>query len=144
MAFTDLPLNWTQLPLTDPDLAGDVVDLHLTLGERRSGVVSAILCDQESRFLTSIQLDVPDYADNPPDVCEEVLDPVIPALQNRTDGALLLALGRPGPPAPLPIDLAWSHAATQLCQTADVRLLAFYIATATHIYQPITQSAAAA
>jgi hypothetical protein len=144
MTFTDLPANWTELPLTDPDLAGDVVDLQLTLGERRSGVVSAILCDQQSRFLTSIQLEVPDYADDPPDVCEEVLEPVIPVLQNRTDGALLLALGRPGPPAPLPVDLAWAQAVAQLCQTAEVRLLAFYIATPTHVYRPTIQPAVAA
>ncbi|WP_344217403.1 hypothetical protein [Kribbella sancticallisti] len=135
MTFTDLPRNWTDLPLTDPTLAADVVDLYVTEGDRRSGVFSAILCDREARFIASIHLDLPDYADSPPtDTCEEVLDPVIPALQLRPDGALLLAIGRPGPATALPIDLEWSQAAAHLCRLADIRLLGFYVAVPGHVY----------
>lgn len=145
MTFTDLPRNWTDLPLTDPALAASVVDLYVTEGDRRSGVFSALLCDEKSRFIASIQLDLPDYADDPPtDTCEEVLDPVIPALQLRPDGALLLALGRPGPGMPVPLDLGWSRAATHLCRLADIRLLAFYVATPGQVFLPQSQPQSAA
>lgn len=145
MTFTDLPRNWIDLPLTDPALAANVVDLYVTEGDRRSGVFSALLCDEKSRFIASIQLDLPDYADDPPtDTCEEVLDPVIPALQLRPDGALLLALGRPGPTTPVPLDLEWSRAATHLCQLADIRLLAFYVATPGQVFLPQSQPQSAA
>ena len=141
MTFKDLPRNWIELPLTDPTLAADVVDLYVTEGDRRSGVFSALLCDEKSRFIASIQLDLPDYADDPPtDTCEEVLDPVIPALQLRPDGALLLALGRPGPTTLLPLDHEWAKAATHLCHLADIRLLAFCIATPGQVFLANCQS----
>jgi hypothetical protein len=136
MTFHDLPLNWTDLPLTDPTLAANVVDLYLTEGDRRCGVFAALICDHQARFIANINLDLPDYAEDPPDTCEEVLDPVIPALQLRPDGALLLALGRPGPAASPLIDHDWTLAATHICHAANIRLLGFYVATAGHVYRP--------
>ncbi|MEV8376254.1 hypothetical protein AB0P21_26165 [Kribbella sp. NPDC056861] len=135
MTFTDLPPNWLQLPLTDPTLATNVVDLYVSVGDRRHGVLSALLCDAQARFLAAIHLDLPENAPlTSPKSCAKALAPLIPALQLRPDGALLLALGRPthDPTS----DQAWLQAAQHTCQTAGIHLLAFYIATPTHLYRP--------
>ncbi|WP_165956574.1 hypothetical protein, partial [Kribbella antibiotica] len=58
--------------------------------------------------------------------------------------ALLLALGRPGPPIWPDIDNEWSTAAAHLCHAAQVPLLAFYIATSDHLYQPLLANPLAA
>ncbi|WP_433004652.1 hypothetical protein [Kribbella sp. CA-294648] len=128
MTFTDLPANWLTLPLTDPDLAANVVDLYVSQGDRRRGVLSALLCDADTRFLAAIHLDLPEEGPlTSPKSCAKALAPLIPALQLRPGGALLLALGRPRPdPAS---DHDWTQAALQTCRAASIRLLAFYLAT---------------
>ncbi|WBQ08093.1 hypothetical protein [Kribbella sp. CA-293567] len=135
MTYSDLPANWLDLPLTDPTLAADVVDLYVSVGDRRQGVLSALLCDSGARFLAAIHLDLPERAPlTSPKSCAKALAPLIPALQLRPDGALLLALGRPtrDPTS----DRAWLEAARKTCETASIHLLAFYIATPTHLYVP--------
>jgi hypothetical protein len=134
MTFTDLPANWLKLPLTDPNLAADVVDLYVSQGDRRRGVLSALLCDAEARFVAAIDLDLPEEGPlTSPKACAKALAPLIPALQLRPDGALLLALGRPRPnPAS---DHDWTKAALETCRAASIRLLAFYIATPGHLHR---------
>ncbi len=80
-----------QVPLTDPDLAADVVDLFVSQGDRRAGVLSALICDADARFLAAIHLDLPEEtAHSPqPKSCAKALAPLIPALRLRPDGALL-------------------------------------------------------
>ncbi|NEA30428.1 hypothetical protein [Streptomyces sp. SID13031] len=135
MTFTDLPANWPDLPLTDPALAADVVDLFVSQGDRRRGVLSALLCNAEARFLAAIHLDLPENAPFiSPKACAKALAPLIPALRIRSDGALILALGRPTPDPSS--DHAWNQTAIQTCQSASIRLLGFYIATPGHLYAP--------
>jgi hypothetical protein len=133
MTFSDLPTNWPTLPLTDPKLAADVVDLFVTEGERRRGVLAALLCDGRARFRTSINLDLP--KDSPlasPRACLKALAPLVPVLEGRRDGALILALGRPRPDPPSDHD--WTQAALQTCRSASIHLLAFYLATPTELH----------
>jgi hypothetical protein len=135
MTFTDLPANWPDRPLTDPALAAHVVDLFVSEGERRQGVLSALLCNAQARFLAAIHLDLPqNFPYISPKACVRALAPLIPALELRSDGALLLALGRPTPDPTS--DQYWSQAAVQTCQAASIRLLGFYIATPGHVYAP--------
>ncbi|WP_020390723.1 hypothetical protein [Kribbella catacumbae] len=135
MTFTDLPTNWPNLPLTDPARAADVVDLFVSAGDRRRGVLSALLCNAEAHFLAAIHLDLPEGASrSSPRYCGKALAPLIPALQVRPDGALILALGRPS--ADPASDHDWTEAVARTCQAASIRLLAFYIATPDHLYAP--------
>ncbi|GAA0929864.1 hypothetical protein GCM10009554_12530 [Kribbella koreensis] len=133
MTFSDLPTNWLTRPLTDPVLAANAVDLFVTAGERRQGVLAALICDGRARFRTSILLDLPrDAPPASPKSCIRALAPLVPVLQCRPDGALILALGRPKPDPPSDHD--WTQAALQTCQAASIRLLAFYVATPTELH----------
>jgi hypothetical protein len=133
MTFSDLPTNWLTRPLTDPVLAANAVDLFVTEGERRQGVLAALICDRRARFRTSILLDLPrDAPLASPKSCIRALAPLIPVLEGRPDGALILALGRPKPDPPSDDD--WTQAAIHICRTASIRLLAFYLATPTDLH----------
>lgn len=135
MTFTDLPANWPDLPLTDPALAADVVDLFISAGDRRRGVLSALLCNAEARFLAAIHLDLPEGSlRSSSKFYNKALAPLIPALELRSDGALILALGRPA--ADPTSDHNWTQAVTQTCQAASIRLLGFYVATPDYLYAP--------
>lgn len=133
MTFSDLPTNWLTRPLTDPVLAANAVDLFVTEAERRQGVLAALICDRRARFRTSILLDLPrDAPLASPKSCIRALAPLIPVLESRPDGALILALGRPKPDPPSDHD--WTEAAIQTCQSASIHLLAFYLATPTELH----------
>ncbi|MGW6281543.1 hypothetical protein [Kribbella sp. NPDC055071] len=148
MSFKNLTLAWTTQPLSDPALAADVVDLMITLGERQRGTFTVLLCDPDDTYRATISIDLPSEFDQPTlettDVCSAALAPIIPAVHTAPGTSLILALGRPGPPSWPDLDVEWAHAATHICQAANVRLLGFYIATATGIHQPLLQSRAAA
>ncbi|WP_344113272.1 hypothetical protein [Kribbella alba] len=131
MSFQDLPKNWSEFPLSDPTLAADVVDLQINVGDRRLGIFKALLCDQEDRFLMTVDLNLPGrIQDVRPSSCSKLLEPVAIPLQDLPGGgALVLALGRPGPAEWPAVDSEWAEAATQACRAVGVRLIGFYIAT---------------
>ncbi|MFK4084565.1 hypothetical protein ACI2LF_10685 [Kribbella sp. NPDC020789] len=150
MSFLDLAPTWSDRPLTDPTLAADVVDLMVSQGDRRRGTFAAILCGPDAYFRAVVAIDLPsEFAGHPhsldtPGLCATALHPIIPALRTEPGAALLLALGRPGPPEWPEIDNEWSTAATHLCRAAQVPLLGFYIATQDHLYQPLEAKSSAA
>ena len=51
MTFEDLPHNWSDLPLTDPVLAADVVDLALGYWDRLRNSMLVLLCGEDMRVL---------------------------------------------------------------------------------------------
>jgi hypothetical protein len=144
MSFLDLNPTWTDQPLTDPDVAADVVDLMLTLGDRQRGTFAVILCDPDDRYRATITVDLPAEFDRlaPPldthALCSTALSPIVPAIQTAPRTPLILALGRPGPIRSPALDQDWSTAATNICQATHLRLLSFHIATPEGVYQPFT------
>ena len=144
MSFLDLTPTWTDQPLTDPDVAADVVDLMLTLGDRPRGTFAVILCDPDDRYRATITVDLPSELDRPAPpldthtLCSTALSPIVPAIQTAPNTAVILALGRPGSAHSPTLDHDWATAATTICQAADLRLLSFHIATPEGIYQPLT------
>lgn len=150
MSFLDLAPEWADQPLTDPTLAADVVDLMVSDRDRHRGTFTAILCGPDARLRAVVAIDLPDeFADqlpplDTPGLCATALHPIVAAIRDEPGSCILLALGRPGPPTWPDVDNEWSTAATHLCQAAQVPLLAFYIATPDHIYQPQALNATAA
>ncbi|GAB3954715.1 hypothetical protein GCM10029976_097600 [Kribbella albertanoniae] len=150
MTFLDLAPEWADQPLTDPTLAADVVDLMVSDRDRRNGTFTAILCGPDARFRAVVAIDLPEeFAEqdlplDPPGLCATAMHPLVLALRSEPGSCLLLALGRPGPPTWPEVDDEWSTAAHHLCQAAQVPLLAFYIATPDHIYQPLLANSNAA
>jgi hypothetical protein len=130
MSFLNLPTDWSETPLSDPTLAADVVDLCLSVGDRRLGLLKAIFCDSEDRFHGQVEIELRDRHDqlhltDP----RAVLEPVAVALRSAPGTSVLLALGRPGPPSWPAIDNTWAETAATICADSDIPLLAFYVAT---------------
>lgn len=62
MAFDDLPPNWTDLPLSTPHLAGDVVDLVVNESDRAQNTFAVLPCDEDDiGFPTPVLLDQTDW-----------------------------------------------------------------------------------
>lgn len=54
MRFEDLPDDWAQRPMTDPDLFEGVVDLVVTERSRAAGTVWLLLCHDDGRLLQPV------------------------------------------------------------------------------------------
>jgi hypothetical protein len=136
MSFENLTPTWTDNPLTDPDVTADVVDLMVTPGDRRTGTLTAVICDPGDRYLATVMIDLPeDYGRrDPADLFRTGLDPIFEAVRTVTGAAVILALGRPSV-AELD-DRAWAAAAHQVCAAVGVRLLRFYVATKEGVREP--------
>lgn len=147
MSFENLSATWTDQPLSDPDLAADAVDLLVSLGDRRRGTFTVLICDADNLYLATVAIGLPSTYSldpRPAQICETALNPIIPAVHTAPGTALVFALGRPGPGRMTDLDAQWTQAATTICRTAGIRLLGFYIATKDGIHQAaLTESAAA-
>ncbi len=53
MSFEDLPRDWAQRPLTDPDIFEDVVDLVTREKSRAAGAIMLLLCHPDGRMPSS-------------------------------------------------------------------------------------------
>jgi hypothetical protein len=150
MSFQNLPPTWTDKPLSDPALAADVVDLLVSLGDRRRGTFTVVICDSDDRYVAAVSIDLPSEfkhlmpTPQPSELCSTALGAIMPAVRTAPGAALLLALGRPGPDWWPELDTEWAEAASHICRAAEVRLLGFHIASAQHIYQPLVPTHAAA
>ena len=128
MSFTDLPQNPRHLPLTDPRLAGDVIDLLLSREDRANGALGMMLCDEQHRGLQPIVLnDVPDTGEIL-DGLTKLLEVVLPLVVER-DGSVLIGRGRPQGSRPDDVDRACHQRAIELCAAHGVRLIGFHVAT---------------
>lgn len=109
MSFEDLPAKWDHLPLTDTQLAADVVDLFLSNSDRLEDSLLVLMLDDDRRLLQpAVISDVP-WRCSTPDrhrTLEVLTELPVPAL--------LLALSSP---RPLPTDVLWRwrRDATRIC-----------------------------
>lgn len=127
MSYHDLPPNVRELPLTDPVLAADVVDLVLSHEDRRGGCLGLMVCDEADRGIQPIVLtDVPEDADI--EALAQLLDMALPPI-GRDDGAVLVARGRRRGLTPNDTDRAWHQRVIDGCRVHGVRLLGYHVAT---------------
>ncbi|TDW83968.1 hypothetical protein EV137_6771 [Kribbella pratensis] len=147
MSFENLSATWADEPLTDPDATADAVDLMVSLGDRRRGTFTILICDPDDHYLATVAIELPatfSLDSSAAQLCETALHPIIPAVHTAPGTALVLVLGRPGPARMTGLDAQWARAAGTICAAAGIRLLGFYVATEDGIYQPaLTESAAA-
>jgi hypothetical protein len=128
MTFRDLPSDIRHLPLTDPTLAADVVDLILGDEARAGGAIAFVLCDHAGRGLQPVVLsDVPDDADS--QGMRQLLDHLLPIVA-EAEGAVLIGRGRRGGLTPTDADREWHQLAISACAAHGVRLLGYYLASA--------------
>lgn len=139
MTFADLPPNARELPLTDPRLAGDVIDLIVLEDARADGAFALMLCDDTDRGRQPVVLSDKDEAIGLETVTE-LLTMVLP-LVARTNGSVLAGRGRPRGRVADDTDRAWHQRTAELCAEQGVRLLGFHVATRDGVFalpEPLT------
>ena len=127
MRFEDLPRDWAQRPVTDPDVFEGVVDLIATDRSRAHGATWVLLCHPNGRLLQPVLLE----HQRPGPGLDEVRDALARVLGEARrhevhDVALVAA--RPGPAEPTAHDYEVRAAFETVCRSAGVRLLAVAVA----------------
>jgi hypothetical protein len=141
MTFRDLPPGVKDLPLTDPHLAADVIDLMVGDEARASGCIGVMVCDRHDRGIQPIVLtDVPDNADS--SGLRQLLEMLLPIVA-EDGGSVLIGRGRRRGSAPSDLDRAWHQQAIESCNASGVRLLGFHLATAQGVF-PLPEPLSAA
>lgn len=124
MTFHDLPANSRDLPLDDPALRADLVDLLVPPEARDSGCLVLLMLDGAHRCEVPVLVD----AMGPPDP-ERVRRVVERVLEELPVPAVVAALGRPGSPLFTDGDRACHQVVVDLCRERGVDLLATFVAT---------------
>lgn len=129
MTFNDLPADWPTRPLTDTTLAADVVDLVVRDGDRATGCLSILLCDDDLRMVQPISIGDLDEAGPAPGEYRRPFDLIVGGVGDRL-GGVVVAIGRPEGTVPDDEARAWHEAAIAACRDHDVPLIGTYLATA--------------
>lgn len=132
MSFQDLPADWAQRPITDPDVFEGVVDLIVSQQARCEGSTYVLLCHEGGRLMQPICL-----PDEPHTVGVGGLQSSLTRLFTEAAGQgvhdVVMAIARPGRPDPTPRDRDLRAAFERACGTAGVRLLGVAIAAPTGV-----------
>jgi hypothetical protein len=127
MTFQELPDEWRDLPLTDPQLVADVLDLVVSDADRLAGCLAAVLCDEQARLCAVSIMTEPERLPSDADKCRAV-GVLVEAIATSGGGSILFALARPDGLSITADDESWARAARQEC-TEDARLLGFHLIT---------------
>jgi hypothetical protein len=139
MTFQDLPDNVRAVPLVEPTVQADVVDLILGESDRREGSMAMMLCDSECRpFQPIVVGGVPEAEAG--DCLIRLIGLVSHVVTDET-GSVLVARGRPGASVPTDDDRALHQLAIDQCEQHGIRLLGTFVATpggVTALPEPLT------
>jgi hypothetical protein len=133
MRFVDLPKDWAQRPITDPDILEGVVDLIATEESRSDGATYVLLCHENRRLLQPICL--PDEPRRMEPV--EVLDGVtlLLAEASRHDvHDVVMVIARPGRADPTPRDIDLRAAFEGACRNTGFVLHAVAVAAPGEVF----------
>lgn len=129
MTFQDLPDDWQSMPLTDPRITDDVLDLVISGRDRDQGAIHLLLCDPADRLVQPCAVN---EIDEPRAGLKhfEVIDPFARALKHiEPEGGLLVAIARACGLAVTDDDRAWHQGAIEACRDSGVRLLGVHVVT---------------
>ncbi len=127
MSFEDLPRDWAQRPITDPDVFEGVVDLIVTEQSRFEGATYVLFCHEGGRLMQPICV-----PDEPTTVDAGKVLERLTALFTESAGRdvldVVMVIARSGRPAPTPRDHDLRAAFEGACRASGVRLLGVAIA----------------
>lgn len=130
MSFEDLPPNWTELPLSTPNLAGDVVDLVLSEWLRAANALLLLPCnDQDIPLPSPVVLEDTDWF-----VEEAERQHMMQALAGVGVPSAVLAVSS-AQRLPAEVVAGWHRDAQAAFTAAESRLLGFYSAWPNHVNQ---------
>lgn len=129
MTFQDLPADWPTMPLTDPRITDDVLDLVVSGRDRDRGAIHLLLCDPADRLVQPCA--VSELDDPRAELTKlEIIEPFARVLRdNEPDGGLLVAIARGRGLAVTDDDRDWHQAAIDACNDSAVRLLGVHVVT---------------
>ncbi len=127
MRFDDLPRDWAQRPITDPDVFEGVVDLIVTEQARSDGATYLLLCHPNGRLLQPICLpDEPGRVD-----VSQVVEGVgllLTEVARHDVRDVVIVIARPGRAVPNPRDRDLRAAFEDACRAVRFTLHAVAIA----------------
>lgn len=125
MAFTDLPHDWSDRPLTEPQLVADVLDLVVSDRDRRAGALAVLICDEDGRLVQPVVI-----TDLEPIAGEDERCEAISVFTSAMGGygSILVAVARRDGLSITDDDRVWARAARR---AGGVRLLGIHVVTAT-------------
>ncbi len=125
MAFTDLPDNAPDLPVSDPAYTADFLDLVVSERNRCRGALALLLCDDDDRMRVPVVVgDLPAALSD--DDRRQTVAKVVAVLKGR--GAVLVAVARRSGLSIRSEDRAWRRAAERACADGP-RLLGVHVIT---------------
>ncbi|HQR79392.1 MAG TPA: hypothetical protein PLT68_04150 [Actinomycetota bacterium] len=127
MTFEDVPDNLGELPLDDPTLIADVLDLFVTRQMCDDGALLVLICDQQRRLIQPMVIE--DIEVCPPDDALLMLDNLVQPLTQVRGATLLIALARPGRLSVCACDIGWAEVIGTAC-AGRVELIGMHLVTA--------------
>lgn len=127
MTFQDLPADWPTMPLTDPRITDDVLDLLVSGRDRDKGAIIVLMCDPADRLIQPCAVSDVD-GDRAGLTQFEIIDPIAGALREiEPEGSILVAIARGRGLAITDDDRDWHQAAIDACHDSGVRLLGVHV-----------------
>jgi hypothetical protein len=143
MRFEELPRDWAQRPITDPDVFEGVVDLIVTEQTRCDGATYLLFMHDNGRLLQPICLpDEPRRVD-----VGQVLEGVgllLSEMARHDVHDVVMVIARPGRAAPTPRDRDLRAAFEDACRTTGFTLHAVAIAASDAVAVLTTEGGCAA
>ncbi len=132
MRFADLPADWAQRPITDPEVFEGVVDLIVAEQTRAEGATYLLFCHEGGRLMQPLCVpDEPRAADRDP-ALDRLTRMLTEAVGQRVRDVVMV-IARPGRPTPTARDHDRRAAFEGACRTAGARLLGVAIAASTGV-----------
>ena len=132
MSFEDLPTDWAERPVTDPEITADVLDLIVRDADRVAGSVVAVIGNAAGRVVQPVVVELPPEGVGPGEH-RRFFDVVCRGIASASgDGdrfGILAAVARSGPPFVSGDDRQWHDAAARSCADHGVRLWGTWLVT---------------